>query len=82
MGVLSMKKNIEHLMNFLIYVKEHLLCFALVLLFFILAGVVLVHLPIYNPTNIEEQQIMIILISIILVQSIYIIIGLNYMLTI
>lgn len=63
MGVLSMKKNIEHLMNFLIYVKEHLLCFALVLLFFILAGVVLVHLPIYNPTNIEEQQIMILGVS-------------------
>ena len=57
--MLSVRKNVEHLMNFLIYVKEHLLCFALVLIFFILAGVILVHLPTYNPTNIEEQQIMI-----------------------
>lgn len=58
-GVLFMKKNIEHLMNFLIYIKEHLLCFILVVLFFILSGIVLVHLPINNPTNIETQQILI-----------------------
>ena len=58
-GVLSVRKNVEHLMNFLTYIKEHLLCFILGLLFFVLAGVVLVHLPINNPTNIEAQQILI-----------------------
>ena len=57
--MLSVRKNIEHLMNFLNYIKEHLLCFILGLLFFVLAGFVLVHLPINNPTNIEAQQVLI-----------------------
>lgn len=54
-----MKKNIEHLMNFFTYIKEHLLCFILIVAFFILAGIVLVNLPINNPENIEAQQILI-----------------------
>lgn len=54
-----MRKNFEHLKNFFIYIKDHLLCFILAILFFIIAGIVLVHLPINNPTNIEEQQILI-----------------------
>ena len=54
-----MRKNIEHLMNFFTYIKEHLLCFILIVAFFILAGIVLVNLPINNPENIEAQQILI-----------------------
>lgn len=54
-----MKKNIEHLIDFLIYLKEHLLCIILIIVFFILAGVILVHLPVNNPANIESQQIII-----------------------
>lgn len=58
-----MRKNIEHLMNFLTYIKEHLLCFILIVAFFILAGIVLVNLPINNPENIEAQQILILGVS-------------------
>lgn len=54
-----MRKNIEHLMNFLTYLKEHLLCFILIIIFFIVAGIILVHLPVNNPENIEAQQILI-----------------------
>lgn len=54
-----MRKNFEHLKNFFIYINEHLFCFILVIIFFILAGVILVHLPINNPDNIESQQILI-----------------------
>lgn len=54
-----MRKNIEHLMNFFTYLKEHLLCFILIVVFFLLAGIVLVNLPINNPENIEAQQILI-----------------------
>ena len=58
-----MKKNINHLINFFCYLKEHFLCFFLVILFFILAGIILIHLPIKNPTNIESQQVLILGIS-------------------
>lgn len=54
-----MRKNIEHLMNFLTYIKEHLLCFILIVIFFILAGLVLINLPITSLENIEAQQILI-----------------------
>lgn len=54
-----MKKNMVHLINFFNYIKEHLLCLILIIVFFILAGVILVNLPINNPESIESQQILI-----------------------
>lgn len=53
------RKNFIHLSNFFNYVMEHLICIILILFILILSGVLLVHLPINNPENVETQQILI-----------------------
>lgn len=53
------KKNLLHLINFINYIIEHSFCILILVLIIFLSGVLLVHLPIVNPENIESQQILI-----------------------
>ena len=54
-----MRKNFEHLANFFNYIFEHTFCILLIILFLVLSGIILIHLPQNNPDNIESQQILI-----------------------
>lgn len=53
------KKNFEHLINFMRYIFEHIFSILLIILFLFISGLILICLPQNNPINIDSQQILI-----------------------